>query len=54
MPVEIARANIAHFKKLLESETDEKKRGTLTRLIADEEVKLAAAIKAAGEEKKKQ
>jgi hypothetical protein len=51
MPVEIARANIAHFKKLLKTETDEKKRGTLQRLLAEEEQKLAAAIKAGSEKK---
>jgi hypothetical protein len=51
MPVEIARANIAHFKKLLETEADEKKRGALQRQLADEEQKLAAAIKARNEKK---
>jgi hypothetical protein len=51
MPVEIATANITHFKKLLETETDAKKRGILQRLLSDEELKLAAAIKARDEKK---
>jgi hypothetical protein len=46
MPVEIARANIAHFKKLVETELDPKKCGVLKRLLAEEELKLAAALKA--------
>lgn len=45
MPVEIAKANIEHFKKLLETESDSKKRGVLERLLAEEELKLAAALK---------
>ena len=37
----VADLNIAHFKKLLESETDPAKRETIVRLLADEEAKLA-------------
>jgi hypothetical protein len=51
MPVEIAKANIQHFEKLLETETDPKKRGVLERLLAEERLKLAAALKARGETK---
>jgi hypothetical protein len=46
MPVEIARANIAHFKRLLETETDKTKRCTLEQLLAEEERKLAKLLKA--------
>jgi hypothetical protein len=52
MPVEIAKANIEHFKKLIETETDPRKRGVLERLLAEEELKLAAALKARSEIKK--
>lgn len=45
MPVEIARANIEHFKKLLETESDAKKRAVIERLLAEEELKLAALNK---------
>jgi hypothetical protein len=41
MDVAIAKANIEHFKKLLETETDETKRAVLKRLLAEEELKLA-------------
>ena len=36
----VARLNIEHFKRLLETETDETKRQTLLRLLAEEEAKL--------------
>ena len=52
MDIAIAKANIEHFKKLLETETDEKKRGVLERLLAVEELKLAAALKGRHERKK--
>ena len=39
----VADLNIAHFKKLLETETDPVKRKTLQRLLAEEEAKLARA-----------
>jgi hypothetical protein len=38
----IAELNIEHFRKLLATETDETKRRTLLRLLAEEEAKLAA------------
>jgi hypothetical protein len=37
----IARLNIEHFRKRLSAETDETKRQTLLRLLAEEEAKLA-------------
>jgi hypothetical protein len=49
MDVAIAKANIEHFKNLLETETDEAKRAVLRRLLAEEEGKLAAALKARSE-----
>jgi hypothetical protein len=52
MPVEIAKANIEHFKNLLETESDPKKRRVLERLLAEEELKLAAALKTRSETKK--
>ena len=39
----VANLNIAHFRKLLETETDSVKRETLQRLLAEEEAKLARA-----------
>jgi hypothetical protein len=36
----VTRLNIEHYKKLLESETDEPRRQTLLRLLAEEEAKL--------------
>jgi hypothetical protein len=38
-----ARQNIEHFSKVLANETEEAKRQTLRRLLAEEEAKLAAA-----------
>jgi hypothetical protein len=46
----IAQLNIAHFREKLETETDETKRQTLLRLLAEEEAKLAA-LNAAPEQK---
>jgi hypothetical protein len=40
----VADLNIAHFKNLLETETDSVKRQTLQRLLAEEEAKLALAL----------
>ena len=51
MDVAIAKANIEHFKNLLETETDESKCVVLRRLLAEEEVKLASALKSRGEKK---
>jgi hypothetical protein len=39
----IARENIKHFRKLLETEADEAKRKTIMQLLTEEEVKLAMA-----------
>ncbi len=52
MDAEIAKANIAHFKKLLETETDEARREVIRRLLAEEESKLDAALKGESERKK--
>lgn len=37
----IARLNIEHYRQRLSIETDEQKRQTLQRLLAEEEAKLA-------------
>ncbi|HYA30631.1 MAG TPA: hypothetical protein VEI95_17575 [Acidobacteriota bacterium] len=47
----IANANIEHFKTLLRTETDEKKRCVVERLLADEEVKLATVLRRRNERK---
>jgi hypothetical protein len=52
MPEEIAKANIEHYKKLLETETDVEKRAVIERLMAEQELKLAAARKAGAERRK--
>jgi hypothetical protein len=41
----IAKANIGHFKKLLERETDPKKRAVIEAELAEEEQKLATLLK---------
>jgi len=38
----VARLNIEHYRKLLATETDETRRRTLQKLMAEEEAKLAA------------
>ncbi len=38
----VARLNIEHFRKQLATETDETRRQTLLRLLAEEEAKLTA------------
>ena len=45
MPEWIAKENIKHFKKLLETERDPQKRSVIERELAEEEVKLAALKK---------
>lgn len=45
MPDWIANANVEHFKKLLERETDPKKRAVIESELAEEEQKLAALLK---------
>ena len=42
----IAKANIQHFKELLATERNEAKRKLLLQLLAEEEQKLAAALRA--------
>lgn len=37
----VTRLNIEHYRKLLATETDELRRQTLLRLLAEEEAKLA-------------
>jgi hypothetical protein len=37
----VARLNIEHYRRLLANETDEARRQTLSRLLAEEEAKLA-------------
>jgi len=38
----VARLNIEHYRKLLANETDETRRQTIMRLLAEEEAKLAS------------
>jgi hypothetical protein len=38
----VAKHNIEHYREALAKETDEAKRRTLARLLAEEEAKLAA------------
>jgi hypothetical protein len=45
MPDWIAKANIKHFKKLLETEMDPLRRAVIERELAEEEAKLAAILK---------
>lgn len=40
----VARLKIEHYKKLLETETDEPRRQIVMRLLADEQAKLVGAI----------
>jgi len=40
----VAQLNIEHFRKQLATETDESKRQTILRLLAEEEAKLAALL----------
>ena len=47
MPDWIAKANIEHFKRLLETEKDPRKRAMIERELAEEEAKLAALRKQA-------
>jgi hypothetical protein len=41
----VAHLNVEYFRKLLRSETDETKRQTILRLLAEEEAKLGSAMK---------
>lgn len=38
----VARLNIEHYRRLIAKETDETRRQTLQRLLAEEEAKLAS------------
>jgi len=49
----VARRNIEHFQKLLAQELDDAKRQIVLQLLREEEVKLAAAIKAKKELKER-
>ena len=49
----IARLNIEHYRRLLGKETDETKRKTIARLLAEEEAKLAALDAKQAKEKNK-
>jgi hypothetical protein len=40
-PITIVQLNIEHYRRLLETETDESKRQPIAQLLADEEAKLA-------------
>lgn len=42
----VAELNIAHFKRLLETETDADKRKMLKQLLSEEEAKLASLLEA--------
>jgi hypothetical protein len=44
----VARLNIEHFQRLLATEKDPSRRGTLERLLAEEEAKLSAIEKESG------
>jgi hypothetical protein len=37
----VARLNVEHYRRLLATESDEQKRSTLQRLLAEEEAKLS-------------
>lgn len=52
MPDWIAKANIEHCKKLLETEKDPQKRAVLERVLAEEKAKLAALFQSKDREKK--
>lgn len=45
MDKSVAELNIAHFKRLMETETDANKRKMLKQLLAEEEEKLASILK---------
>ncbi len=40
-PIMIVQLNIEHYRRLLKTETDEPKRQTIAKLLAEEEAKLA-------------
>jgi hypothetical protein len=51
MPDWIAKANIDHFKNLLQTEKDPRRRAMIERELAEEEAKLAELLKKEGERK---
>ena len=53
MPDWIAKANIEHFKKLLEAEKDPERRAVIQRDLAEEEAKVAELLKKQNEPKKR-
>jgi hypothetical protein len=48
----VAHLNVEHYRRLQATETDETKRATLIRLLAEEEAKLAAVQKEPRERKR--
>jgi hypothetical protein len=53
MPDWVAKANVEHFKKLLETEKDPRKRAVIEKELAEEEAKLAALLKDPNERKER-
>jgi hypothetical protein len=51
MPEQITKLNIEHFRKLLQTEADAKRRAVIERLLAEEEAKLASLKKRRSERK---
>ena len=49
----VARLNIKHLRKKLTTETDEAKRQTMLRILAEEEAKLAVLLSAPKEGKRR-
>ena len=49
MALTILKANIEHLKTLLDAQDDPRKRGPLERQLAEQELKLAALLKAQSE-----
>jgi hypothetical protein len=47
----VAQLNIDHYREMLARETDESKRKVIEQLLAEEEVKLAAAKQKAKDQK---
>jgi len=48
----IARLNIQHYRRLVSEETDENKKQTLFRLLAEEEAKLKGLLDGSGSKSK--
>ena len=43
-PITIVRLNIDHYEKVLKAESDESKRRTIAKLLAEEKAKLAQLL----------